>query len=119
MAALSVFIRTRCQMSEAEHVAVRPTIALLILHSLVRQVMGTAVHIPMADGVAETAAPAAHCVHVFGEVEQAVLGCLFADGNKVRCEAGRVDGQVAMLTEGLQLAGFEPAPLGLSPKRSF
>ena len=30
-----------------------------------------------------------------------------------------LDGQVAMLTEGLQLAGFEPAPLELSPKRSL
>ena len=29
------------------------------------------------------------------------------------------DGQVAMLTEGLQLAGFEPAPLELSHKRSL
>src|SRR6266404_1738863 len=29
------------------------------------------------------------------------------------------DGQVAMLAEGLHVAGFEPAPLKLSPERSL
>ena len=57
-------------MSEAEQVAVRPAIALLILDRLVREVIGTAVHIPVANGVAQTTAPAAHRIHVFGEVEQ-------------------------------------------------
>ena len=57
-------------MSEAEQVGVRPAIALLILHRLVREVIGTTVHIPAADRVAKTTAPAAHRIHVFGEVEQ-------------------------------------------------
>jgi hypothetical protein len=56
--------------SEAEQVAVRPTIALLILHRLVREIIGTAVNIPVANGVAQTTAPTAHGIHVFGEVEQ-------------------------------------------------
>jgi hypothetical protein len=49
---------------------VRPAIALLILHGLVREIIGTAIHIPVADGVAQTATPAAHRVHIFREVEQ-------------------------------------------------
>ena len=57
-------------MGEAEQVAVRPTVTLLILHGLVREVIGTAIHIPVADSVAQTATPTAHRVHVFREVEQ-------------------------------------------------
>ena len=57
-------------MSEAEQVAVRPTIALLILHRLVRELIGAAICIPATNGVAQAATPAAHGVHVFGEVEQ-------------------------------------------------
>jgi hypothetical protein len=40
---------TAPSVSEAEQVAVRPTITLLILHCLVREVIGTAVHIPRCD----------------------------------------------------------------------
>ena len=35
------------------------------------------------------------------------------------CHFGKSDGQVALLTEGLHLAGFEPAPLKLAPERSL
>jgi hypothetical protein len=56
--------------SEAEQVAVRPTIALLVLDRLVREVVGRAIRVPVADGIAQTATPAAHGVGVFGEVEQ-------------------------------------------------
>ena len=48
----------------------RPTIALLILHRLVREIIGFAFHVPTRDGVTQTATPAAHRVHVFREVEQ-------------------------------------------------
>jgi hypothetical protein len=58
------------RMGEAEQVGVRPTVTLLILHGLVREVIGTAIHIPVADSVAQTTTPAAHRVHVFREVEQ-------------------------------------------------
>jgi len=57
-------------MSEAEQVAVRPTIALLILHCLVRESFGFTFHVPTGDGVTQTATPTTHRVHVFGEVEQ-------------------------------------------------
>jgi len=57
-------------MGEAEQVRMRPAIALLILHRLVREVFGTAVHIPATHSVAETTAPATHRIHVFREVEQ-------------------------------------------------
>jgi len=69
-------------MSEAKQVAVRPTIALLILHRLVREVVGFTLDIPTADGVAQTAAPATHRVHVFREVEQVRANA--ADLAKVR-----------------------------------
>ena len=57
------------RVGEAEQVCVRPTVTLLILHGLVREVIGTAIHLPVADSVAETATPAAHRVHIFREVE--------------------------------------------------
>src|SRR5439155_14642755 len=65
-----VLSRRSLRMSEAEQVAVRPTIALLILHRLVGEIICTAVRVPVTNGVAQTAAPTAHRVHVFGEVEQ-------------------------------------------------
>src|ERR1043166_5859555 len=57
-------------MSEAEQVAVRPAIALLILHRLVCEFVGFAFHVPASDGVTQTATPATHCVHALCEVEQ-------------------------------------------------
>src|SRR5439155_7890899 len=62
--------RRSLRVSEAKQVAVRPTIALLILHGLVREIVGFTFHVPTGDGVTQTATPAAHRVHVFGEVEQ-------------------------------------------------
>ena len=57
-------------MSQAQQVAVRPAVALLILHHLVSQLVGFLVQIPAANGIAETAAPAAQSIHILGEVEQ-------------------------------------------------
>ena len=57
-------------MSETEQVGVRPAIALLILHGLMRESIGVAFDIPATNCTAETAAPATHGVHVFREVEQ-------------------------------------------------
>ena len=65
-----VLWRRSLRVSEAEQVAVRPAIALLILHRLVREIVGFAFHVPTGDGVAQTATPATHRVHVFREVEQ-------------------------------------------------
>jgi hypothetical protein len=48
----------------------RPTIALLILHGLVRESVGLTFHVPTRNGVTQTATPATHCVHVLREVEQ-------------------------------------------------
>src|SRR5207247_789113 len=62
--------RRSLRVSEAEQVAVRPAIALLILHRLVRESVGFAFDVPTGDGVAQTATPATHRVHVFREVEQ-------------------------------------------------
>src|SRR5438128_5664425 len=62
--------RWRLRVSEAKQVAVRPTIALLVLHSLVRENVGFSFHVPTSDGVTQTATPATHRVHVFREVEQ-------------------------------------------------
>src|SRR5437867_8185646 len=58
------------RLSKAKQVAVRPAIALLILHRLVREIVGIAFHVPARDGVAQTTTPTAHRIHVFGEVEQ-------------------------------------------------
>src|SRR5206468_1743860 len=52
--------RRSLRVSETEQVAVRPTIALLILHRLMREVIGTTVRVPMANGIAQTATPTAH-----------------------------------------------------------
>src|SRR6185436_4629128 len=62
--------RRSLRVSEAKQVTVRPTIALLILHRLVREIAGFTFHVPTRDGVTQTATPATHCVHVLGEVEQ-------------------------------------------------
>src|SRR5207249_192200 len=56
--------RRRLRVSEAKQVAVRPTVTLLILHSLVRESIGFTFHIPIRNGVTQTATPATHCVHV-------------------------------------------------------
>ena len=58
------------RMGEAEQVAVRPAIALLVLHGLVGKVAGPTIHVPVANRIAETAAPTAHGVHVFREVKK-------------------------------------------------
>jgi len=65
-----VLWRKGLRVSETEQVAVRPAIALLILHRLVREIAGFTFHVPTRDGVTQTATPATHRVHVFGEVEQ-------------------------------------------------
>src|SRR5205823_5759622 len=65
-----VLSRRSLRVSETEQVAVRPAIALLVLHRLVCQAVGLAADIPAPNGIAQTAAPTAHGVHVFGEVEQ-------------------------------------------------
>ena len=46
-----VLSRRSLRVSEAEQVAVRPTIALLILHGLVREIVGLAVDIPAATAL--------------------------------------------------------------------
>src|ERR1051325_2118229 len=48
----------------------RPTIALLVLHSLVRQFISLAIDIPPTNGVAQTAAPTPQSIHIFRKVEQ-------------------------------------------------
>ena len=58
------------RMRQAEQVAMRPTIALLILHDLAGQVVGLAADIPAAHGVAQTAAPTAQGINILREVEQ-------------------------------------------------
>src|SRR5262249_32817980 len=62
--------RWSLRVSQPDQVRVRPTIALLILHGLMREVIRTAFRVPAANGVAQAATPTTHCVHVFGEVEQ-------------------------------------------------
>src|SRR5207247_6137769 len=62
--------RRSLRVSEAKQVAVRPTIALLILHRLVCESVGFTFHVPTGDGVTQTATPATHRVHVLREVEQ-------------------------------------------------
>jgi len=42
---------------------VGPTVTLLILDRLAGEVIGTAIHIPVANRIAQTAAPTAHRVH--------------------------------------------------------
>src|SRR5947208_15865451 len=53
-----------------EQVAVRPAIALLILHGLAGEIAGFTFQVPTRDGVTKTATPATHCVHVLCEVKQ-------------------------------------------------
>jgi hypothetical protein len=53
-----------------KQVAVRPTIALLLLHSLVRQLISLAAYIPAPDGIAQTAAPTTQSIHILSKVEQ-------------------------------------------------
>ena len=57
-------------MSQAQQVAVRPAVALLILHHLVSQLVGFLFKVPGANGIAQAAAPAAQSIHILGEVEQ-------------------------------------------------
>src|SRR5947208_3884612 len=53
-----------------EQVAVRPAIALLILHGLAGEIAGFTFQVPTGDGVTQTATPATHCVHVLCKVEE-------------------------------------------------
>src|SRR5207244_1670573 len=62
--------RGSLRVSQAEQVALRPTVTLLILHRLERKVVSLAADIPSRHRVAHTPAPATHRVHVFREVEQ-------------------------------------------------
>src|SRR5205085_5705565 len=65
-----VLWRRSLRMSEANQIRVRPTIALLILHGLVRQIVGLAADIPTAYCITQTATPTAQSIHIFCEVEQ-------------------------------------------------
>src|SRR5438093_11416466 len=61
--------RRRLRVGEAKQVAVRPAIALLILHRLMCESVGFTFHVPTRNGVTKTATPATHSIHVFREVE--------------------------------------------------
>src|SRR5437773_8610067 len=54
--------RWSLRVSQAEQVAVRPTVALLILHRLEREVVCLAADIPATHRVAQTAAPTAQSI---------------------------------------------------------
>jgi hypothetical protein len=56
--------------SQAKQVAVRPTIALLILHCLVRQIISLTADVPTTYGIAQTTAPTTQSIYILGEVEQ-------------------------------------------------
>src|SRR5205814_4150884 len=62
--------RWSLRVSQAQQVAVRPTVTLLVLHRLEREVVGLAVDIPATHRVAQSAAPTAQSIHIFREVEQ-------------------------------------------------
>lgn len=61
-------------MRQAEQVAVRPAVALLVLHHLEGQVVGLALDIPAADRVAEASSPTAQSIHIICEVEKVRSG---------------------------------------------
>jgi hypothetical protein len=65
-----VLSRSCLRVRQAQQVAVRPTVALLVLHHLVSQLVGFLLQVPAANRVAETAAPTAQSIHILGEVEQ-------------------------------------------------
>src|SRR5205823_3649163 len=65
-----VFAARRLRVSQAEQVAVRPAVALLIFHRLEGQAVSLAADVPTAHRVAQTATPAPQGVHVLREVEQ-------------------------------------------------
>src|SRR5262249_23021525 len=62
--------RRSLRVSQAEQVAVRPAIALLILYRLARKFISLAANIPATDGIAQTTAPAAQSIYILREVEQ-------------------------------------------------
>src|SRR6266700_3533112 len=65
-----VFTARRLRVCEAKQVAVRPAIALLILHRLVRQVISFTADIPATHGIAQATTPTTQSIHILREVEQ-------------------------------------------------
>src|SRR5271157_4138799 len=61
-------------MRQAQHVAVAPAVALLVLHGLQRERLWAAVDVPPGDAVAQAAAPAPEVLHVVDEVEEVRAG---------------------------------------------
>jgi hypothetical protein len=61
--------KRRLRAGQAEQVAVRPAIALLMFHGLESEVVDFAFHAPARDRVARTAAPAAHRLDVLREAK--------------------------------------------------
>ena len=62
--------RRSLRVRQAEQVAVRPTVALLVLHHLVSQLVGFLLQVPAANRIAEATAPTAQSIHILSEVEQ-------------------------------------------------
>ena len=55
----------------------------------------------------------------YGTVREANLTDAVLSRAQQMLRSANYDGQVVMLTEGLQMAGFEPAPLEIALKRSL
>src|SRR5262249_43260455 len=62
--------RRRLRVREAQQVAVRPTIALLILHGLAGEFVSLTTNVPTRHRIAQTTAPTAQSIDIFREVEQ-------------------------------------------------
>src|SRR6266568_3853587 len=65
-----VFTARRLRVCEAKQVTVRPAIALLILHRLVRQFISFTTDVPATHGNAQATTPTTQSIHILREVEQ-------------------------------------------------
>jgi len=65
-----VFTARRLRVCEAKQVTVRPAIALLILHRLVRQFISFTTDIPATHGISQATTPTTQSIHILREVEQ-------------------------------------------------
>jgi hypothetical protein len=81
----------RLRLGEAEQVAVRPAIALLVLDELERERVRILVEVPTGDRATQTAAPAAELFDVAGEQEQLRAGAAhLRHGGECACAGLRI-----------------------------
>src|SRR5690606_22631976 len=70
-----VHVRVSCnRVRQTKHIAVAPTITLLVLHDLIRQRPALLCGVPVGDSTSQRSAPTTHLIDVGNKVEQVRSG---------------------------------------------